>query len=463
MLRIFNQYYPIRNILFFLMEGALIFFAVIVASYIRFGGYATIYLINDLGIIKALLITLICQICLYYFDLYDFKVTNTNMELGVRLLQALGISSIILAVIYYLFPPLVIGRGIFLITLFFLIAFVVLWRLLYNWLLITKRFAKRVLIIGSGDFATDITKEIFDKKDSGFYVVGFLGDNFDKVGISIVNPKVIGTYNQLPQIAEKENVDKIVIAIQEKRGKMPMKELLKCRMKGIEVEDGTTFYERLTGKMAVENLNPSSLIFSEGFSQLRITNTKRLFELILSVIALVLLSPLFLITSLLIKLDSSGPVFFYQKRVGKDGEVYRLVKFRSMRDNAESYTGPVWAQTDDDRITRVGRIIRKTRIDELPQLFNVMKGHMSIVGPRPERPFFVKRLEGKVPYYSLRLCVKPGITGWAQIKYSYGASIYDSLIKLQYDIYYIKNMSMFLDLLIIFETIKVVLFGKGAR
>lgn len=463
MFRIFNQYYPIRNILFFLMESILICFSVIVSVYIRFGDYATVYLINELGIIKALLITLISQISLYYFDLYDFKVTNTSMELGVRLLQALGISSIILAVIYYLFPPLIIGRGIFLITLFFLVGFVVLWRLLYHWVLETKRFTKRVLIIGSGDLAIEITREILDKKDSGFHVVGFLEYDVDKVGVSIINPKVIGTYNQLPQIVESENVDRIVVAIQEKRGKMPMKELLECRLKGIEIEDGTTFYERLTGKMAIENLNPSSLIFSEGFNQLRIKNTKRLLDLILSAVGLALLFPLFLITPVLIVIDSRGPVFFRQKRVGKDGKVYRLLKFRSMRDNAESYTGPVWAQTDDDRITRVGKIIRKTRIDEIPQIFNVIKGDMSIVGPRPERPFFVKRLEENVPYYSLRLCVKPGITGWAQIKYSYGASIQDSLKKLQFDIYYLKNVSMFLDLLIIFETIKVVLFGKGSR
>ena len=463
MFRIFNQYYPIRNILFFLMESILICFSVIVSVYIRFGDYATVYLINELGIIKALLITLISQISLYYFDLYDFKVTNTSMELGVRLLQALGISSIILAVIYYLFPPLIIGRGIFLVTLFFLVGFVVLWRLLYHWVLETKRFTKRVLIIGSGDLAIEITREILDKKDSGFHVVGFLEYDVDKVGVSIINPKVIGTYNQLPQIVESENVDRIVVAIQEKRGKMPMKELLECRLKGIEIEDGTTFYERLTGKMAIENLNPSSLIFSEGFNQLRIKNTKRLLDLILSAVGLALLFPLFLITPVLIVIDSRGPVFFRQKRVGKDGKVYRLLKFRSMRDNAESYTGPVWAQTDDDRITRVGKIIRKTRIDEIPQIFNVIKGDMSIVGPRPERPFFVKRLEENVPYYSLRLCVKPGITGWAQIKYSYGASIQDSLKKLQFDIYYLKNVSMFLDLLIIFETIKVVLFGKGSR
>ena len=446
------------------MESLLIFSSVIIAVYVRFGNDAVLYMINEPVVLKALLITLICQISLYYFDLYDFRVTNSNMELGIRLLQALGISSITLAVLYYFFPPLIIGRGIFLITLFFLITIIVSWRMLYNWVLKTRRFTNRVLIIGSGDLAGEITGEILDKKDSGFHVVGFLEYDVDKVGISIINPKVIGTYNQLPQIAINKNVDKIVVAIQEKRGKMPMKELLECRLKGMDIEDGATFYERITGKIAVENINPSSLIFSEGFNHLRITTTfKQFFDMTLSAVGLILLSPLFLIVSLLIKIDSRGPVFFSQKRVGKDGKFYSLVKFRSMRNNAESLTGPVWAQTDDDRVTRVGGIIRKTRIDELPQIFNVLKGDMSIVGPRPERPFFVKRLEKGLPYYSLRLYVKPGITGWAQINYNYGASVEDSLKKLQYDLYYIKNMSIFLDLYIIFETIKVVLFCRGAR
>jgi sugar transferase (PEP-CTERM system associated) len=446
------------------MESVLIFSSVIIAVYVRFGNDAVLYIISEPVVPKALLITLICQISLYYFDLYDFKVTNSNMELGIRLLQALGISSITLAVIYYIFPSFIIGRGIFLITLFFLVAFVASWRLSYDWVLKTRRFTNRVLIIGSGDLAREITREILNKKDSGFYVVGFLEYDSDKVGTSIINPKVIGTYNHLPQIAINKNVDKIVVAIQEKRGKMPMKELLECRLKGMDIEDGTTFYERITGKVAVENINPSSLIFSKGFNHLRITTTlKQFFDMTLSAVGLTLLSPSFLIVSLLIKIDSRGPIFFSQKRVGKDGKVYSLVKFRSMRNNAESLTGPVWAQTDDDRVTRVGRIIRKTRIDELPQIFNVLKGDMSIVGPRPERPFFVKKLEKGVPYYSLRLCVKPGITGWAQINYNYGASVEDSLKKLQYDLYYIKNMSIFFDLYIIFKTIKVVLFGKGAR
>ncbi|MDY7031604.1 MAG: TIGR03013 family XrtA/PEP-CTERM system glycosyltransferase [Thermodesulfobacteriota bacterium] len=464
MLKIFNQYYPIRNIIFFLMESVLIFLSVMMATWLRLGSDYHLLTNYTVVIPKALLIAVVCQLSLYYFDLYDFRVTDSNIELGIRLLQSLGSSSIALAVLYYLFPSLIIGKGIFIITLSLIIVLIVSWRMLYNWILKSKSFSERVLILGSGELASDIAREILERKDSGFFVVGFLEGEEKMVGVSIVNPKVIGTYGQLLQVVDEEKIDRIVVAIQQRRGQMPVKDLLECRLKRIRIEEGTSFYERLTGKIPVQNIYPSWLIFSGGFRRLIISNTaKRVFEMIVSVCVLFFFLPIILFTSILIKIDSKGPVFFTQKRAGKDGKVYRLIKFRSMRHNAESETGPVWAQVNDNRITRVGRIIRKARIDEIPQIFNVLKGDMSIVGPRPERPFFVKKLEKKIPYYSQRLCVKPGVTGWAQIKYNYGASEEDSMKKLQYDMYYIKNMSVCLDILIIFETIKVVLFGKGAR
>ncbi|MDY6845023.1 MAG: TIGR03013 family XrtA/PEP-CTERM system glycosyltransferase, partial [Thermodesulfobacteriota bacterium] len=285
-----------------------------------------------------------------------------------------------------------------------------------------------------------------------------------KIGATILNPKIIGSYSQLPQIAEEKEVDKIVVALSERRGTMPLKELLECKLKGIKVIDGSNFYECLTGKISVENLYPGWLIFSEGFSMYKISKTlKWILDTVVSVIGLVLCSPLIIISIVLIKIDSPGPAFFKQERVGKNDKVFNLLKFRSMKCDAELDTGPIWAQTSDNRITRVGKIIRKTRIDEIPQLFNVLRGDMSLVGPRPERPFFIEKLEKEIPYYTQRHSTKPGITGWAQIKYSYGASVEDATEKLKYDLYYIKNMSILLDLVIIFETIKVVLFGKGSR
>jgi len=447
-----------------LIESILIFLSVISAVWLRLGGDSVIPAGLEFIVPKAILITLICQLSLYYFDLYDFKITKNNLELGIRLMQALGISSVALAVIYYIFPNLIIGRGVFLITVGLVIVNVVSWRLLYNWILKTRTFTERTLILGSGDLAVEIAREIMEKRDSGFQIVGFLEKDPEMVGVAILNPKVIGTYSQLPQIVQEERIERIVVAIGQRRGHMPTKELLECRLKRIKIEEGTSFYESLTGKVAVQDIYPSWLIFSGGFRRPIISSVlRRFFEVMISWAGLITLSPVILITALLIKIDSPGPVLFTQKRAGKDGKVYRLIKFRSMRHNAESTTGPIWAEVDDDRITRVGGVIRKARIDEIPQILNVIKGDMSIVGPRPERPFFVSKLEKKVPYYSQRLCVKPGMTGWAQIKCDYGASTEDSMKKLQYDFYYIKNMSICLDLLIIFETIKVVLFGKGAR
>jgi len=274
---------------------------------------------------------------------------------------------------------------------------------------------------------------------------------------------ILGDFSQIPSICRKGGIDRIVVALDERRGKLPLDQLLSCRLKGIRVEEGIAFTENFSRKLSVENLRPSSLIFADGFRRSRIINNlKRYLDVIGSLIGLILCAPLGLLIALAIKLESKGPVFYRQARVGKDGVIFNLLKFRSMQVNAEE-KGPMWAGDHDRRITRVGRVIRKMRLDELPQMINVLRGEMTFVGPRPERPYFVEQLAKEIPYYSLRHSVKPGITGWAQIYYSYGASKEDALEKLKFDLYYIKHMSPFLDLMIILETIKIVLFGKGAR
>ena len=274
---------------------------------------------------------------------------------------------------------------------------------------------------------------------------------------------VIGDYSQILPICQNGDVDRIIVALDERRGKFPLEQLLYCRLKGIRVDDGIAFTEQMAGKLSVENLHPSSLIFSDGFRRSAILKKlKRGFDILGSVLGLTLLIPVSLIVSIAIKLDSMGPILYRQERVGKDGKIFRLLKFRSMYMDAEE-NGPVWAMDNDERITRVGRIIRKMRLDEIPQMLNVLDGDMSFVGPRPERPFFVDKLINEIPFYSERHVIKPGITGWAQIRYRYGASKEDALQKLKYDLYYIKHMSTILDLIIIFETIKIVLLGKGAR
>lgn len=276
-------------------------------------------------------------------------------------------------------------------------------------------------------------------------------------------PVVVGDYTQISSIVKAGGVDRIIVALDERRGKFPLEQLLLCRLKGIRVDDGVAFTEQLAGKLSVESLHPSFLIFSDGFERSAIfKKLKRGFDILFSLLGLTLFSLLSLMVSIAIKLDSKGPVLYRQERVGEDGKIFHLLKFRSMRVDAEE-NGPVWAKLDDQRITRVGRWIRKLRFDEIPQMVNVLKGEMSFIGPRPERQFFVDQLKKEIPYYSERHVVKPGITGWAQICYRYGASKEDALEKLKYDLYYIKHMSLLLDLTIIFETIKIVLLGKGAR
>jgi sugar transferase (PEP-CTERM system associated) len=262
----------------------------------------------------------------------------------------------------------------------------------------------------------------------------------------------------------KQSVRKIVVALEENRGKLPLRELLRCKMEGLSVVDGVSFYESLTGNILVEDLKPSWLIFSEGFKKPPVRMfSKRIFGIIISFCGIIATLPISLLAVLCIKLESRGPVFYAQVRCGEKGKPFNLYKFRSMTANAEKETGAVWAQENDPRITKVGRIIRKLRIDEIPQMWNVLRGDMSFVGPRPERPEFVDELKEQLPFYEERMNVKPGITGWAQVRREYGSSIEDALDKLRYDLYYIKNMNFFFDLKIMFETVKIILLGRGAR
>ena len=414
---------------------------------------------------KVLLITLVAQLSLYFNDLYESERSASYIDLAARLIQAIGITSIALAIIYILWPDMIIGRWIFFVSLVFLLLFLVSWRILYAIAISKKLFAERAIMIGSDELARDIMKQIEIRKDLSYNISSIIAQNHRPS----VDEKLHGIplhvgFDHIFDVAVAENVKSIIVALDEKRGIFPVDQLLKCKVQGINIIDGESFFERVTGKLLVERINPSWLIFSEGFAKSRTSRAvKRSVGFLVSAVSLVLLSPLLLIIAAAIKLDSSGPVLFSQERVGENGKAYTLYKFRSMIADAEKKSGPVWASEDDPRITRVGRVIRKLRIDEFPQLWNVFKGDMSFVGPRPERPHFVQELQKKIPYYNERFSVKPGITGWAQVKYSYGASEHDALEKLKYDLYYIKNMSLVIDLIVIFHTIKIVLLGRGSR
>ncbi|NVM57074.1 MAG: sugar transferase, partial [Desulfobacterales bacterium] len=369
-LRVFKKDVPLRNLLFVIGEGALIYAAVLAAAFLRLGSAQASFLSGQvLG--KAILITVICQVSLYYNELYNLKVTDTYLELGLRLTRAMGVASIVLAIIYYCIPSLLMGRGIFFISLMFLILLVVSWRYAYNWVLKKKMFTEKVMILGLGNISGEIIKEIRARPDSGYQLAGVISANSTSRAALSQDVPVFDMDGALCELAESFQAQKIIVAMDERRGRLPTEELLRCKMKGIEILEGQTLYEELTGKIFVENLNPSWLIFSDGFRKSRIDRlTKRAVGLVVASVGLLVTSPLIGLIALAIKLDSKGPVIFKQDRCGQDGRIFKLCKFRSMIDRAEAASGPCWATDNDCRVTRVGGILRKYRLDEIPQMWN---------------------------------------------------------------------------------------------
>jgi len=452
-----------RTILLVFVEAMLIFGGLVIAVYLRMGVVdGEDALISRNGFSKAALATLFCLTFFYLFDLYDFMVMRDRRELVLRMLQALGLAWIALALMFYALPQVMIGRGVTLISLPLALLLMVGWRLSIHWFLGHPDLGERILIVGSGEFAVEIAKETLQRKDAGFRVVGFVDNDPALVGKSLINPKVIGLTSELASLVRRENIDRLVVAIGDRRGQFPTQELLKLSLSGdVTIEESASFYERLTGRVLLDMIRPSWLIFSSRGRRARINEIARsAMHRIIALVGAILSLPIAIFTAILIKLESRGPVLYKQERVGKNGRPFRLMKFRSMRTDAEK-DGPVWAKTDDERMTRVGRIIRKIRVDEIPQFWNILRGDMNFVGPRPERPHFVAQLAQEIPYYEQRHLIAPGLTGWAQINYPYGASIEDAKQKLQYDLYYMKNQNLALDATIMFETIKTILFGKG--
>jgi len=465
MLKIFKQYYPVRNIFFVIGEGLAIYISVLLSTWVLVD-IETINLLN-LFSRKALLIAVVCHVFLYYNDLYNLQVTDNFSELSIRLLQSLGCAAIFLAGVYFIFPEAIIARGIFAISIVIAMVIIVSWRYCYMLILNHGLLNEKIILLGSGGLAQSILNEISDNIDSGYSVACVILENrktSDLIRSKGIRSIYLKNYKGLHRVVKATGATQVVVALAERRGNFPSGELLKCRILGTSIIEGISFFEMLTGKLIVHQIRPAWLIFSEGFSKSALRRFfKRLSDVVLAFSMLIGLLPLFIAIAVLIKIDSRGGIFFSQERVGEKRKPYRVLKFRSMVADAEKLTGPVWAGDDDTRTTRVGRVMRKLRIDEVPQLWNVLKGEMSFVGPRPERQFFVKQLEEIIPYYAERFSVKPGITGWAQVSYGYGASVEDAIEKLNYDFFYIKNMSIFMDLMIVLRTVKIVLFGKGAR
>jgi len=454
-----------RSVTLVAFETMLIVAAIASAAFLRFGERAPEFIVTGDGIWKFLIVAGVLQGCLYYADLYNIRTLGDRRELFVRIVQALAAASFLLAGLYYLLPSLIIGRGVIVIAALLLVTVIPGWRLAFEWLSRNIRARERLLLVGTGAAAIDLARELFDRRhELGVEIVGFVDPDPARVGAPVLNPGVVGTVEDIPSIVRARNVDRVVVSLADARGKLPVDKLLEMKLDGVTFDHLASIYEQYTGKIAVENLRPSWLIFSSGFKKSRLLSmSKRLIDIVAAGVGVVVALPLMALVAVAIRLTSHGPVLYHQSRVGLHGRIFVVHKFRSMRPDAERATGPVWAaKNGDERVTPFGSALRRTRLDELPQLWNVLRGDMSLVGPRPERPEFITELTKQIPFYRQRHIVRPGLTGWAQVRYTYGASVEDALQKLQYDLFYIKNMSVALDLFIIFSTIKTVVRRKGA-
>jgi sugar transferase (PEP-CTERM system associated) len=419
---------------------------------------------NDTGFLwRVALPTGLVLVCLYYNDFYDLTVVRSGREVVIRLFQAGGVASILLALIYFALPAVAVTSQAFFPWLFLLLGTVLAWRFAFNRLIRTPQLVENILIVGTGSVALAVARQIAGQDDFAYRIVGFAADRGAARSLPPGYPRVLGEKSEIGELVARYGVDRIVVAVTDRRGRLPIEELMHLKLSGVPVEEAATTYERLTGKLMIESIKPSSLIFSTGFHVRGWRRTlKRGADIAFSIAGLVLSAVPMALTALAVWLESGAPIIYRQERVGQHGRTFMLFKFRSMRVDAEGEV-PVWAREGDDRVTRVGRFIRVTRLDELPQFWNVLRGDMSFVGPRPERPYFVEQLTREIPFYHERHAVKPGLTGWAQVKYRYGASIEDAIEKLRYDLYYVKHLSLAFDLTIAFDTVKVILFGKGAQ
>jgi len=464
MVRIVGRYVPIKIVILAITESALIVLSIAIAFWIRFGNPADAlwYLSQPYTAAQMAIIVAVCWVCLYYSDMYDLQIVARRSELVVHLMQALGTAGLILALLYYLFPDFSIGRGVSAIAAGLIFSSLLAWRLVVD----SGEFFRpvhRIVIAGTGAGGIRLVREILAHPELNLKVLGFLDEKGEHIGEPLVNPGIVGGVADIEHYVRREKVDLVVLAFGERRGIMPTNELLRLKLSGVIIEDAHSLFEKLMGGVMLERLSASWLILSDGFRKDSLLMfSKRVLDILISLAILVIFSPLLLVISLAIFLQSGRPVMFRQERVGLHGRTFQILKFRSMRHDAED-DGPKWATRDDARITWIGSFLREYRLDEIPQLVNVLRGDMSFVGPRPERPEFVHMLGEQIPFYHERHTIRPGLTGWAQIKYKYGASVEDAKTKLEFDLFYIKHLSLFLDLVIVFHTVQVVLSGKGAR
>ncbi len=458
MIRLFNVYYPVRTLLLLLGEALIIGSSFLLATV--WTAESTLRLNNALfiegGFIKILGLTGIVLLLSHGFDLYDSARLGVKLDQAFRILLVLGLLAFVLGAIIKFVPTFLPEKNAALFGVLILAVSLFCWRSAYSWLVCQPFFRERVYVLGTGERAQRLVSGL-QRPGLGIEVVGWTGNVEGELKLEAVASHLVG-------LAQDKGVHRVIVAMPNRRGTIPVEELLALRLAGVKVEEATSWLEKISGRIEVEQLYPSWFIFAEGF---RFSTGNRILRRVVNftaaLIGLVFALPLLPFIALAVRLSSSGPVLYRQERVGRGGVVFHCYKFRTMRQDAEADTGATWATDDDPRITRVGKYLRLLRLDEIPQLWCVLKGDMHFVGPRPERPEFVEWLNREIPYYYMRHVVRPGITGWAQVQYKYGNTKEDAREKLQYDLFYIKNASIGLDLVILFQTVKIVLLGRGAK
>lgn len=463
MVRVLNAYFPSRTVFLLITETGLICLALLSAALLRLGPDFELLFMSQVDLWKVAAVAVICFVCLYYSDLYEPFIVNNKREVVSRLMQGLGMAYMAVAFLYYAIPStrLFQGFGLWGLTLAGLA--LIIYRQAFIAIISLPRFAEPALILGQGPLATSIANQIQGRPELGIRLLGYLSDSTDTY-MKVEGAKRLGGVEDLGEVADRLSPRRIIVALDDRRSKLPLQALLGLKMQGIGIEEGTEFYEITTGQLPIDHMRLSWLVFSPGFRVRRLTLLqKRIFSLLLAVIGLSLLVPLMALIAFGIWVDSPGPIIFRQKRVGKDGKTFTLFKFRTMYVNADLGRDPAPAQSNDPRVTRVGRWLRRARLDEIPQLYNILMGDMYFVGPRPFVPNQEMELAQQIPLYTQRWIVRPGATGWAQVHRGYCATVEDNKEKLAYDLFYIKNMSIGLDLLILLKTTKILLLGRGGR
>ncbi|MBI1898492.1 MAG: sugar transferase [Acidobacteria bacterium] len=460
MIRLFRVFFPTSVLALLLSEIVIIFTCMLIGTYTVIELDPTIFLLYDGGLSRMSLVVVSVLAGLYFQDLYTDLRVRSKLLLFQQLCLVIGVVFFLQALLTYLDPELMMPRWLMIVGCGLILVLLPFWRFFYSSFVLSALGAQRVLFLGANNTAREIAARVAERPELGMLTIGFLDETAGS-GETAGGMKMLGCIGDLRELVERQQPDRIVVGLTERRQKLPMYDLLELRFHGIRIEEAATLYETAFGRVPIRDLRPSQLIFSTELGpQLSSVRMQTIYSTALALIGLIVFSPVMLLVAAAIKLTSKGPVLFRQQRVGRNGRQFTLLKFRSMVADAEAKTGAVWATKGDPRVTRLGKHLRRLRLDELPQLFNVLRGDMAIAGPRPERPEFVRTLSEKVPFYRQRHCVKPGITGWAQINYKYGETLEDTMVKLEYDLYYIKNLSLSLDMYIIFQTAKVMLFSE---